>query len=161
VACHSADMVPPAGLTNSSMAPPAKQRPNFEVELQAIEDYRRFAAVTIQRYYRGWIVRLHRARKVCTQTTCQTALDTRMQRCSALCIVHVASHMQLIQPLLLCMASEYLLVPPLDQLAGSSTAGARTVRSGTPSRCSTPVHSSSSDPGQLEELQEQTNLSLL
>lgn len=44
---------------------PTKQRPNFEVELQAIEDYRRFAALTIQRYYRGWIVRLHRARKVC------------------------------------------------------------------------------------------------
>jgi hypothetical protein len=39
-------------------------RPNFEVELQAIEDYRRFAAQTIQRHFRGWIVRLHRARKV-------------------------------------------------------------------------------------------------
>jgi hypothetical protein len=42
----------------------ASRRPAFELELQAIEDYRRFAACTIQRYYRGWIVRLHRARQV-------------------------------------------------------------------------------------------------
>lgn len=42
----------------------AARRPAFEVELQAIEDYRRFAALTIQRYYRGWIVRLQKSRKV-------------------------------------------------------------------------------------------------
>jgi hypothetical protein len=42
----------------------AARRPAFEVELQAIEDYRRFAALTIQRYYRGWIVRLHKSRQV-------------------------------------------------------------------------------------------------
>lgn len=37
---------------------------NLQVELQAIEDYRRFAALTIQRYTRGWLVRLRRARRV-------------------------------------------------------------------------------------------------
>jgi hypothetical protein len=54
----------------------AARRPAFEVELQAIEDYRRFAALTIQRYYRGWIVRLHKSRQVrwrhhCTHPTLQ------------------------------------------------------------------------------------------
>lgn len=39
------------------------QPSSYEVELQAIEDYRRFAALTIQRFYRGWIVRLHRSRQ--------------------------------------------------------------------------------------------------
>lgn len=95
VACQLADGVPAAGLTNSSMAPPAKQRPSFEVELQAIKDYRRFAALTIQRYYRGWIVRLHRARKVCMHTIWQTAMPS------------ACSQAELTQLILPCMASEY------------------------------------------------------
>lgn len=34
------------------------------ISIKCLEDYRRFAALTIQRYYRGWIVRLHKSRQV-------------------------------------------------------------------------------------------------
>lgn len=47
-----------------------KRTANFQVELQAIEDYRRFAVVTIQRYARGWLVRLRRARRVSACALC-------------------------------------------------------------------------------------------
>lgn len=40
---------------------------SYAIELQALEDYRNFSAITIQRYYRGWIVRLQQARQVSMQ----------------------------------------------------------------------------------------------
>jgi hypothetical protein len=61
-----------------------KRTANFQVELQAIEDYRRFAALTIQRYVRGWLVRLRRARRVSARVLAavgnmQGSLDTSRQ----------------------------------------------------------------------------------
>jgi len=58
------------------------QPSSYEVELQAIEDYRRFAALTIQRFYRGWIVRLHRSRQVCSSWGATTLgiQDSRQRR---------------------------------------------------------------------------------
>lgn len=65
------------------------QPSSYEVELQAIEDYRRFAALTIQRFYRGWIVRLHRSRQVCSSwgAIALGFQDSKQQRLTPIVII--------------------------------------------------------------------------
>lgn len=44
--------------------PPPPQPGSFKVEMRALEDYRSFAALTIQRFWRGGRVRLKMRRQV-------------------------------------------------------------------------------------------------
>jgi hypothetical protein len=55
-----------ASMASRCVLPPAEEAPSdkYELQLMIITDYRRFAATTIQRFYRGWRVRASLRRQV-------------------------------------------------------------------------------------------------
>lgn len=87
-------------VTNTSPSRQQQHR-HIDVQLQAIEDYRRFAAVTIQRYCRGWIVRLHKARQVAVLSVrlCRV-LSSALAACACMTL---ASFVSIQLPLAACV----------------------------------------------------------
>lgn len=65
----------------------------YALQLQVLDDYRAFAATTIQRFYRGWAVRARRARQVRTAAGAHAAVLARLAVCC-----HYTHHAPCLRP---------------------------------------------------------------